>query len=284
MFTGSRTAYKVITLAALMALILSSLATPLTLAGEMTTFKVRIENISGNTALPSLLSPGVWAIHNEPAPFFTVNAADRGDGLAAIAEDGDPSTLAAALAGQAGVAWSGVFNTPVGGSAPAPIFPGEAYEVVIESTPAYPYLSLASMFVQSNDIFIGPGENGIRLFDDNGQPIFGDVTNQVPFWDAGTEMNEAPGMGPNQAPRQAAANTGPKEGVVSVFNNSTRTLPLANGIASLTVLESNGTFTITLKNISGTSGALDSPIAPVFWATHDNSWQLKILLEKQSNS
>lgn len=35
------------------------------------------------------------------------------------------------------------------------------------------------------------------------------------LWDAGTEVNEEPGVGPNQAPRQPAPNTGPSEhGVV----------------------------------------------------------------------
>ena len=46
-------------------------------------------------------------------------------------------------------------------------------------------------------------------------PTSGDVTGDVMLWDAGTEVNEAPGAGPNQAPRQTAANTGPDEnGVV----------------------------------------------------------------------
>lgn len=274
MFTRSGTAYKVLTLATLMALVLGALATPLAFAGGMTTFMVRIENISANTALPSPFAPGAWAIHSDPAPLFTLDAADRGDGLAAIAEDGNPSMLATALAEQAGISSSGVFNTPVGADGPGPLFPGQAYEFTVEGDMTNRYLSFATMFVQSNDIFIGPGEAGIDLFDENGQPISGDVTAQTPFWDVGSEANEAPGMGPNQAPRQSAADTGPAEGVVSVFNNSTRALPLANGMATLMIEEASGTFTVTLENVSGTSGALDTPIAPVFWATHDNSWQL----------
>ena len=43
----------------------------------------------------------------------------------------------------------------------------------------------------------------------------GDVTSRIRLWDAGTEVNEEPGLGPNQAPRQHAPNTGPAEnGVV----------------------------------------------------------------------
>jgi hypothetical protein len=58
-------------------------------------------------------------------------------------------------------------------------------------------------------------EDGIALFDANGKPIRGDVTSQILLWDAGTEVNEEPGLGPNQAALQPAPNTGPAEhGVV----------------------------------------------------------------------
>src|SRR5215472_12891412 len=43
----------------------------------------------------------------------------------------------------------------------------------------------------------------------------GDITSQIMLWDAGTEVNEEPGLGPNQAPLQPAPHTGPREhGVV----------------------------------------------------------------------
>ena len=37
------------------------------------------------------------------------------------------------------------------------------------------------------------------------------MTGRFHLWDAGTEVNEEPGFGPNQAPRQAAPNTGRTE-------------------------------------------------------------------------
>ena len=67
------------------------------------------------------------------------------------------------------------------------------------------------MFVQSNDLFYGPDENGIALFDDSGYPIEGRVTRQIDLWDAGTEVNEEPGVGEDQAPRQAGPDTGADE-------------------------------------------------------------------------
>jgi hypothetical protein len=40
----------------------------------------------------------------------------------------------------------------------------------------------------------------------------GDVTGMILLWDAGTEVNEQPGVGLYQAPRQSGPDTGPAEG------------------------------------------------------------------------
>lgn len=49
------------------------------------------------------------------------------------------------------------------------------------------------------------------MFDAGGRAIHGKVTNRVALFDAGTEINEAPGVGASQAPRQGKPNTGPSE-------------------------------------------------------------------------
>ena len=72
-------------------------------------------------------------------------------------------------------------------------------------------LSFATMLVQSNDLFFAFSPGGLPLFDTSGEPIMGDVTDQVMLWDAGTEQNEFPGAGPNQAPRQPGPDTGTDE-------------------------------------------------------------------------
>ena len=51
----------------------------------------------------------------------------------------------------------------------------------------------------------------MALFDAKGVPLTADVTSQLTLFDAGTEVNEEPGLGPNQAHRQAGPNTGPDE-------------------------------------------------------------------------
>ncbi len=184
---------------------------------DAVTFLVRIENVSGDSDLPTPFAPGVWVLHSEAGPLFTTGEADRGYGLEALAEDGDPSQLAAALSDME--LHAGVFNTPAGADAPGPLLPGGAYEFEVKATPDTPYLSFATMFVQSNDLFVAPDEAGIALFDMDGMAMdmmMHDVTVDLLLWDAGTEANEEPGTGANQPPRQSGANTGPADGMATV--------------------------------------------------------------------
>lgn len=175
-----------------------------------TSFRVRIEVINeGNFATP--FAPGVWLLQNQRfTPLFAAGRPDFGDGLEALAEDGSPGPLNAALAANPLVRDHGVFNTPVGASGPGPIFPGDAYEFTFSGN-AGDYLNFATMFIQSNDLFVGPSSRGIALFDRRGNPISGDITSRLALWDAGTEVNERPGVGPNQAPRQSGPDTGETE-------------------------------------------------------------------------
>ncbi|WP_435177732.1 spondin domain-containing protein [Halorussus sp. AFM4] len=187
---------------------------------EATTFTVRVENVSTPTTLatsgsgdaekqPVPLSPGAYAVHSEPGPLFAELEPARGNGLEALAEDGMPTDLAGALAERDDVSDSGAFATPAGADEPAPIGPDGAYEFAVEAEPGE-RLSLATMFVQSNDLFYAPEPRGIGLFD-GGEPLSGDVTNAIGLWDAGTECNREPGVGADQAPRQSEAGAGTEE-------------------------------------------------------------------------
>ncbi|MCY4536989.1 MAG: spondin domain-containing protein [Chloroflexi bacterium] len=161
----------------------------------------------GDFATP--LAPVVWALHEDMmgvGVFFTTGEADRGEGLEALAEDGNPAALADSL----GDIRHGVQAVPDGADGPGPAFPGGSYSFGFEAS-AGDRLSFATMFVQSNDLFFGPDEDGIALFDDMGHPIEGRITRHIDLWDAGTEVNQEPGVGADQAPRQAAANTGADE-------------------------------------------------------------------------
>src|SRR5207247_2199208 len=87
--------------------------------------------------------------------------------------------------------------------------PGAGYDVTISGPPG-DRLSLTTMMGQSNDWFYAPAESGIALFKD-GKPLSGDITSEIILWDAGTEVNQEPGIGPDQGPRQKAPNTGKAE-------------------------------------------------------------------------
>lgn len=174
--------------------------------GDNSTFDALLMDSSGYF---SPFAPGVYAVHkSDIRPIFTNNSQDRGDGLEALAEDGDPGTLATSLNGMTDIQTSGVFNTPDGASGPGPLLPNTSYSFTFTATEG-DYLSMATMLVQSNDLFYAFEEKGIALFS-NGTPITGNVTAQIDLWDAGTEVNEYPGAGNNQ-PVRGGANSGLSE-------------------------------------------------------------------------
>ena len=163
--------------------------------------------LAARSGLTVPLAPGAWAVHGSNYVLYQKGHPDRGEGLEALAEDGNPAALGASLMHRTGVTSSGAFTTPVGGSGPAPIFPGEAYEFTLKAYAGY-RLSFATMFVQSNDFFYAPASDGIPLWDVHGNPVQGDVSSRLRLWDAGTEVNQTPGAGLDQAPHQSGANTG----------------------------------------------------------------------------
>ncbi len=162
------------------------------------------------TGLIVPLSPGAWAVHQTGTnPIYELNEPDYGEGLEGVAEDGTPGVLANSLSTKASVRISDLFNTPVGASAPGPIGPGQSYKFTFTASQGES-LSLATMFIQSNDWFYAFDESGIQLFQ-NGAAISGNVTSQIALYDSGTEIDEYPGAGLFQVIRQPALNTGPND-------------------------------------------------------------------------
>lgn len=166
-------------------------------------FTVLVSNISTDTTLrlpdgstsSVPVAPGAYAVVQEGVQAF-VEGGPAGAALERLAEDGMPEAFVATLKKTAGVRIAGTFlhDEPFTVS----VRPGER-------------LVFAAMFAQSNDLFYAPGAKGIALFDGAGKPRSGTIDDAITLWDAGTEVNEAPGGGPNQAPRQAKPDSGPAE-------------------------------------------------------------------------
>lgn len=204
-----------------------------------TTFKVRIENIStadGLTAqdgskYPFALSPGFYAATAGKLSLFTVGK-PASKGIEALAEDGNPDVLKSMSLEMPKEGSYGVFNTPVGGDKPSPILPGGAFEFTFSATKGMKF-NLIMMYGQSNDLFYAP-DTGIDLFP-NGVALNGDMTDKFLLWDAGTEVNQAPGLGADQGPRQKGPNTGADEnGVVGLVKDGF-TYPATKDVLRITI-------------------------------------------------
>ena len=202
-------------------------------------FKVRIENVSSpeglaaadGTKYPFALSPGLFVLTNKKTDFFkTGKKADAA--LEAQAEDGNPEPLAKALLTKIGSVNMGIFNMPVGAGKAAPILPGEAYEFSFSAEEGM-RLDLIAMYGQSNDLFYAPAAS-IELFP-NGEALTGDITEHLQLWDAGTEVNQAPGIGSEQAPRQKAANTGAAEGLAVGMVKDSFSYPHTKDVLKVTI-------------------------------------------------
>jgi hypothetical protein len=210
-----------------------------------TKFTIKVENISkgevlklsnGKTA-PFVSAPVLWAVHTGSAnPIFVAGRPDAGKGLEALAETGNPAPLAKSLTGATGVSAVGADDRPVGSDAGGPIPPGKGYEFEVTAAPGQT-LSLAWMFGQSNDLFYS-NDRPIALFDAAGKPVTGDMTRQLALWDAGTELNEEPGLGPNQGPRQKTPDAGTAEhqGVAHVHDKFS--YPQTTDVLRLTITAS----------------------------------------------
>ena len=184
-----------------------------------------------NSGYVSPLAPGAWALHASGAtPIFTMGSPDYGEGLESLAEDGDPSTLATSLLAKDGVTKSGAFNTPVGASGPGALLPGNSYEFTFDAEEG-DYLSFATMLVHSNDLFFSPSDAGIPLFS-GGTALSGDITSSIMLYDAGTEVNELPGVGLHQPAR---LNGGDDEnGNVTIVNDGF-TYPAVSSVVKITI-------------------------------------------------
>jgi hypothetical protein len=163
--------------------------------------KLRLER-----GIATPLTPGVFVVHANGTPLFTVGQPDYRMGLERIAEDGDPSNVAAALAPLVPAEGFGTFDLPVEATEAGPCHAGQAFEVHFKARPGE-RLSFATGFSASNDWFIAPPGEGMELF--NGTlPRWGEITTEFKLYDLGTESDQELDVGGSVGTQQTAPNTG----------------------------------------------------------------------------
>lgn len=102
---------------------------------------------------------------------------------------------------------------------PVGLGPGESSSVELRLPPGA-RLQLITMFSESNDCFVAFPPGGIDVWSGT-EAMVGDRSGELGLWDAGTELNGPPGLGPDQGPRQSAADQGsPVDGTVERLSSS----------------------------------------------------------------
>lgn len=126
------------------------------------------------------------------------------------------------------------------------IAPGQSVTIKFSAGKAQS-LMFATMYGASKDWFFVSKQPGIKLFDNNGNAITGDVSSEVLLWDNGTK-NNATGQAENNPIAQ----------VPGVNASQLMKLDLAFDDAS-------SEFTLTITNTSGGT-ANETPFSPGVWA------------------
>jgi hypothetical protein len=206
-------------------------------------------------------------------------------GLETLAEDGSPADLVTSYTGAIGVLATGAQDTTLERPAQmGPAFPGERFQFAVTPDASHPSLTIAAMVVESNDVFLAFPGQGLSLLDATGSPrsaadVEADAQRLLAVWDAGTEANEVPGVGPNQPIRQAGPNTGPidPDNNVRLYDDATNDLdgPLAGGFLDVTVtpVPASLSFDVVVTNTSDGT-AYPGLLTPVLHAVHDGTSRL----------
>lgn len=153
---------------------------------------------------------------------------------------------------------SGTFQ---GTGSPALILPGQSVTIQFSAAKGEA-LSFATMYGWSNDLFFAPANPGILVYDQDGNPIEGDVSSQVKLWDNGTRINQVPGSAVNHPGTADSKNITEVKGVDAQGN----TYLAASALVKATLkYNGNSYFTLTLQNTSGGT-ANETPMSPGVWA------------------
>lgn len=126
------------------------------------------------------------------------------------------------------------------------ILPGESLSFSFSAANKQ-YLAFATMYGASKDWFFSPQNPGLKLFDDKGKAIIGDVSTQIKLWDNGTKDNIT--GDPESKP------------IAQVENVDASKLMKLN----LAFDDETSIFTLTITNTSGGTQN-ETPFSPGVWA------------------
>ncbi|MFO7564869.1 MAG: spondin domain-containing protein [Enhygromyxa sp.] len=169
--------------------------------GEHGPLAEQLEFVRG---VSSPLSGVVWAVHDGEVGLFATGS-QASAGLERLVEDGRPQLLLEQLeqledAGE--IERHGL--APADG---AVIEPGATVEFRFHASPGA-HLDFVTGYLAANDKFVAGRSTGVPLFDERGEPRTGELDWALGLFDAGTEVDEPPGLGANQFERQSRRNGG----------------------------------------------------------------------------
>ncbi|WP_273566767.1 spondin domain-containing protein [Maribacter halichondriae] len=151
----------------------------------------------------TVFAPGVvYAFDSESDPVFMQGEPMvTGSGIEEIAEDGNNGAMFDYITND-------LMLPAAKSNEVMPIGPGGSLTFTLEVPEGYK-LGYNTMFVFSNDWFLAHNNSGFDLFADDGTPVSGyGATEKTYLYDAGTEIDQPVGFGPDQAPFQSGPNTG----------------------------------------------------------------------------
>ena len=181
------------------------------------------------TGITHVAGAGFAGVALDGDKLFKLGEPEPGQGLENLAEDGNPLPLLEVDSFSS----SAVFADQESGGY-EPLMPGTITTFEIQASEGE-HLFFASMLAQTNDLFLGSPPQGIPLFDGE-TPIEGELADSLVLYDAGTEANQAPGLGSDQAPRQAGPDTGVEDPDASVREvDDGYSYPLPSAVLSVRV-------------------------------------------------
>ncbi|NLU93238.1 spondin domain-containing protein [Chitinophaga sp. Ak27] len=154
---------------------------------------------------------------------------------------------------------SGTFK---GNGTPPVILPGQSVSFSFYAAKNQ-RLTFATMYGWSNDLFFAPINPGITLYNSDGSPVTGDVSDQIRLWDNGTRVNQAPG-GAVMHPGTAEAGTKNIKEVNGMDDYGHSYLPASRLMQASLQYDGNSKFTFTISNKSGGT-ANETPFSPGVW-------------------